>query len=68
MCVFHQTHTTAPQMELDRQRQRQITKRFDSKQRHSSVRYMKNKQSEVSQDGGRGEQNNTAQGVYRQHE
>jgi len=29
---------------------------------------MKNKQSEVSQDGWRGEQNNTAQGVYRKHE
>ena len=67
MCVCSTRHT-APQMELDRQRQRQITKRFDSKQRHSSVRYMKNKQSEVSQDGGRGEQNNTAQGVYRKHE
>jgi len=36
---------------LDRQRQRQITKRFNSKQQHSSVRYMKNIQSEVSQDG-----------------
>ena len=28
---------------------------------------MKNKQSEVSQDGWRGEQNNTAQGVYGKH-
>ena len=54
-------------MGLDRQRQRQITKRFNSKQQHSSVRYMKNKQSEVSQDGWRGEQNNTAQGLYRKH-
>ena len=41
-------------MGLDRQRQRQIAKRFNSKQRNSSVRYMKNKQSEVSQDGWRG--------------
>ena len=32
-------------------RGKDITKRFNSKQRHSSVRYMKNKQSEFSQDG-----------------
>ena len=49
-CVCSTKHI-APQMGLDRQRQRQITKRFNSKQRHGSVRYMKNKQSEVSQDG-----------------
>jgi len=42
-------------------------KRFNSKQRDSSVRYMKNKQSEVSQDGWRREQNNAAQGIYRKH-
>jgi len=45
------TRYIVPQMGLDRQRQRQITKRFNSKQRHSCVKYMRNKQSEVSQDG-----------------
>jgi len=51
LCVCSTRHI-APQMGLDRQkRQRQITKRFNGKQRHSSVRYMKNKQNEVSQDG-----------------
>jgi len=54
LCVCSTRHI-APQMGLDRQRQRQITKtlkRFNSKQRHScSVRYMENKQSEVTQDG-----------------
>ena len=54
-------------MGLDRQRQRQIAKRFNSKQQHSSVRYMKNKQSGVRQDGWKVEQNNTAQGLYRKH-
>ena len=54
-------------MGLGRQRQRhwQITKRFYSKQWYSSVEYMKNKQNEVSQDGWKREQNNTAQRLYR---
>jgi len=68
-CVCVPPAHIAPQLGFDRQRQRQIATRFNSKQWHSSViRYMKNKQSEVSQDGWRGEQNNTAQGGYRKHE
>jgi len=55
-------------MRLGKQKQRQITKRFYSKQWYSSVEYMKNKQNEVSQDGWKGEQNNIAQRLYRKRQ
>ena len=49
MCVFHPAHGTPNG--VGQTEAKTDYKKFNSKQQHSSVRYMKNKQSEVSQDG-----------------
>jgi len=69
VCVFDQAHSTLKWGWADTDRgkdrlQKGFTVNSNTK---SSVGYMKNKQNEVSQDGSKGEQNNTAQRLYRKH-